>query len=130
MCLRDLMTVVQHHHGGVREARRTQGLVGYPLTICISPLDAHTLALTSTPSHTQPSHTHTHTINAPLQGFLALIMSQAILPGADMTARSKSASKLEAIASAAVRCAEKVQASLLVVFTHTGQSAQLVVSHP
>ena len=37
-------------------------------------------------------------------------------------------SKIEAIASAAVRCAERVQASLLVVFTHTGQSAQLVVS--
>ena len=42
--------------------------------------------------------------------------------------KKSNASKLEAIASAAVRCAEKVQASLLVVFTHTGLSAQLVVS--
>ena len=41
---------------------------------------------------------------------------------------SSHASKLEAIASAAVRCAEKVQASLLVVYTHTGVTAQLVVS--
>jgi pyruvate kinase len=35
-------------------------------------------------------------------------------------------SKLESIASSAVRAADKVRASLIVVYTHTGQTAELV----
>ncbi|GAX82387.1 hypothetical protein CEUSTIGMA_g9815.t1 [Chlamydomonas eustigma] len=38
-------------------------------------------------------------------------------------------SKLESIASAAVRCADKIHASLLIVFTHSGQMAHLVAKY-
>ncbi|GAX81790.1 hypothetical protein CEUSTIGMA_g9218.t1 [Chlamydomonas eustigma] len=38
-------------------------------------------------------------------------------------------SKLEAIASSAVRAADKVQAKLIVVYTHTGQTAELVAKY-
>lgn len=38
-------------------------------------------------------------------------------------------SKLESIASSAVRAADKVQASLIVVYTHTGQTAELVAKY-
>ncbi|CAD7699862.1 unnamed protein product [Ostreobium quekettii] len=38
-------------------------------------------------------------------------------------------SKLESIASSAVRAADKINASLLVVYTHSGQTAQLVAKY-
>lgn len=38
-------------------------------------------------------------------------------------------SKIDAIASSAVRCAEKVQASLIVVYTLTGHTAQMVAKY-
>jgi len=38
-------------------------------------------------------------------------------------------SKLESIASSAVRAADKVNASLIVVYTHTGQTAELVAKY-
>ncbi|KAG1667784.1 hypothetical protein FOA52_010821 [Chlamydomonas sp. UWO 241] len=38
-------------------------------------------------------------------------------------------SKLESIASSAVRAADKVRASLIVVYTHTGQTAELVAKY-
>lgn len=38
-------------------------------------------------------------------------------------------SKLESIASSAVRAADRVGASLIVVYTHTGKTAQLVAKY-
>lgn len=38
-------------------------------------------------------------------------------------------SKLESISSSAVRAADKVGASLIVVYTHTGRTAQLVAKY-
>jgi len=38
-------------------------------------------------------------------------------------------SKIESIASSAVRAADKVKASLIVVYTHTGRTAQLVAKY-
>ena len=38
-------------------------------------------------------------------------------------------SKLEAIASSAVRAADKVQAKLILCYTHTGQTAELIAKY-
>mmetsp|Transcript_33774 Transcript_33774/g.60980 ORF Transcript_33774/g.60980 Transcript_33774/m.60980 type:complete len:646 (-) Transcript_33774:934-2871(-) len=53
----------------------------------------------------------------------------ALAAGRVPNVRSPYLTKLESIASSAVRAADKVAASLIVVYTHTGKTAQLVAKY-
>jgi len=56
-------------------------------------------------------------------------LAQAVAHGRSGPVRSPFLSKLESIASSAVRAADKVAASLILVYTHTGSTAQLVAKY-
>jgi len=66
----------------------------------------------------------------PSHANLSALNPKGLMEGSeDVYNRSPYLSKLESIASSAVRAADKVKASLIVVYTHTGQTAELVAKY-